>query len=57
MAPALDEEDVRVLRPDGRGFTVGEGGDRPTRDCGAEVVTRQYDGLFLLLEATGSSGG
>ncbi|MCY7363935.1 MAG: hypothetical protein LH469_01220 [Frankiaceae bacterium] len=27
-----------------------QGGDRATPDCGAEVVTRQYDGLFLLLD-------
>jgi len=27
-----------------------DGGDRATPDCGAEVVTRQYDGLFLLLD-------
>ncbi len=42
---------------------LGQGGDFATPDCGADVVTRQYDGLFLLLDGdrfvgwvTGSPG-
>lgn len=46
LAFGSDADDVRAAVD----RALGEGGDRATPDCGADVVTRQYDGLFLLLD-------